>query len=77
MSQQFNKSIFGIAILVTLISSIMSCGSDDDPLIIGDNYLPIEVGNYWSFIDPGYPAEAPGTIAITGTTKLSNGKNAF
>ena len=51
----------------------MGCGGDDDELVIGDNYLPIEVGNFWTFIPPEYPDD-PATIAITGTTKLSSGK---
>ena len=76
MRQQFNKSIFGIAILVTLISSIMGCGSDDDPLIISDNHLPIAVGNSWTFIDPEYSEDSV-TIAIVGREKLSNGKTVF
>lgn len=73
MIQQFTNSIIGIAVLIVLISSMIGCGGDDDALFIGDNYLPIEVGNFWSFIPPEYPDD-PATIAITGTTKLSSGK---
>ncbi|MDE0683851.1 MAG: hypothetical protein OXI63_13115 [Candidatus Poribacteria bacterium] len=77
MMQQFNSSVIRIAILAMLISSIMSCGGDDDELVIKDNHLPIKVGNSWTFIDPEYPKDNPVTITITGTTRLSNGKTAF
>lgn len=76
MRQQFNKSIINIAILVTLISSIMGCGSDDDPLIISDSHLPMAVGNSWTFIDPEYYEDSV-TIAIIGREKLVNGKSVF
>lgn len=73
MSRQFS-SILSVAIFVMLISFITSCG-DDDGLISGD-YLPIEVGNSWSFINVEDP-EDPDSISIIGTTKLSNGKTVF
>ena len=79
MIQRFSNSIICIVISVTLISLIMSCGSDDDQVIITENHLPIAVGNFWTFIDidPGYFNDDSGSIFITGTTKLSNGKTAF
>ncbi len=74
--QQFNYSIVNVVIFAMLISLIMSCGDDEDPKIISPNHLPIAVGNTWNFIDPEYPDDS-GSIFITGTTKLSNGKTAF
>ena len=72
--QQFSLT-FSVVIFVMLISFITGCGDNDDELI-NDNYLPIKVGNSWTFIDPEYPRD-PGTISITGTTKLNNGKTVF
>ena len=54
----------------------MSCGGDDDPLIISDNHFPIAVGNSWTFTNPEYPEE-PLSIAIIGREKLANGKLVF
>lgn len=76
MTRQYNNSIIYITIFAVLISLLIGCGEDDDPKIITPDYLPIEVGNYWTFIEPDYP-EDPGTISITGTTLLSNGKTVF
>lgn len=73
MKQQFN-SIFNVTIFVTLINFITSCGGYDER--IGSDYLPIDVGNLWTFIDPENPRDSY-TISIIGTTKLSNGKPAF
>ena len=76
MRQQFNKSIFSIAILATLISSMMSCGGDDDPSVISDNHFPIAVGNSWTFTNPTASEELL-SIAIIGREKLSNDKSVF
>lgn len=76
MTHQSNNSIIYITIFAVLISLLIGCGEDDDPKTITPNYLPIEVGNYWTFIEPDYPEESA-TIFITGTTKLSNGKTVF
>ena len=76
MTQAFNNSIIFIIFFLSLIGYITGCGEDDDPKVITPNYLPIEVGNYWTFIEPDIPDD-PGTISITGTTKLSNGKIVF
>ncbi len=70
-----NSSIY-TAIFAVLISFTIGCGSDDDPQTLSTGYLPIEVGNSWIFIDPEYP-EDTGSINITGTTKLSNGKTVY
>ena len=76
MTQQFKHSIIYITIFVLLISFLIGCGEDDAPTTLTPNYLPIEVGNYWTFFEPSDP-ENLGTISITGTTKLSNGQNVF
>ena len=73
MMQQFS-SILSVAICVILVSCIMSCGDDDE--LISDDYLPIGVGNFWTFIDPEYPGDSS-NISIIGTTKLINGKTVF
>lgn len=71
---QQSSSILNIVIAVILIGFITSCGSGDD--VVSGDYLPIAVGNSWSFIDPERPRTS-GNILITGTTKLSNGKTVF
>ena len=75
MTQHFKNSIINIIIFVTFITSIISCGSDDDPSIMGDDYLPLDIGNSWVFINPEYP-DAHTTISITGITTLSDGRTA-
>ena len=74
MMQQLS-SILNVTIFVMLISFITSC-SDDNELISND-YLPIEVGNFWTFINPAYPRDSAGSISIVGTTRLSNGNPVF
>ncbi len=64
------------AIFAVLFSFLLGCGGDDDPQVLSNGYLPIEVGNSWIFIDPEYP-EYPDFISISGTTKLSDGKTVF
>ena len=73
--QQFS-SIFSVVIFVMLISFTTGCGDSEDELI-NDDYLPIKVGNSWTFIDPEYPRDSGTIISITGTTKLKNGKTVF
>ncbi len=51
-----------------------SCGEGDD--VISADYLPIAVGNSWSFSNPERP-RASESIVITGTTRLSDGKTVF
>ena len=60
-----NNSIIIITIFVSLISFISGCGEDEDPKVITPNYVPIEVGNYWTFINPENPIGSE-TISITG-----------
>ena len=76
MIKQSNNSIAYTAIFAVLINFIIGCGGDEDPQTLRANYLPIEVGNSWIFVDPGDPEDS-GIISITGTTKLSNGKTVF
>ena len=73
MMQQFS-SIFSVVMLVILIGFIASCGGDDE--LIGADYLPIAVGNFWNFIDPE-SSRGSGSISIIGTTKLRDGKTVF
>ena len=71
---QRSSSILNIAISAILIGFMASCSSGED--VISGDYLPIAVGNSWSFIDPEHPSDS-GSIIISGTTKLSNGKTVF
>lgn len=71
-----NNSTIYIAIFAVLISFTIGCGGDDEPETLSTDYLPIEIGNSWIFIDPEFPVDS-GSISIIGTTKLSNGKTVF
>ena len=71
---QRSSSTLNIVISTILIIFITSCGGDDE--VISGGYLPIAIGNSWSFIDPEHPRESD-SITITGVTQLSNGKTAF
>ena len=68
------SSILNIVIFVIVINFMTSCVDTDD--VISADYLPIAVGNSWSFVDPERP-KTSGNIFITGTTRLSNGKTVF
>lgn len=76
MKHQANNAIIYITTCAVLISLLMACGEDNDPLTITPNYLPIEVGNTWIFVVPD-DTHAIGDISITGTTLLANGKTVF
>jgi hypothetical protein len=70
------KGYLSISIILLFIFSVGflgGCGEDEESLSSG-GYLPIKVGNWWKYIDPDYP-EDEGTILITGTTQLKDGKS--
>lgn len=69
------KCYLSISIILLFIFSVgfWGCGEDEESLS-GGGYLPIKVGNWWRYIDPDYP-EDEGTILITGTTQLKDGKS--
>jgi len=72
-----DKTSFFIFVVATLISFILGCGETDDRNVISVNYLPIEVGNSWTFINPKSPADTPDIFFISGKTKLDDGTTAF
>ena len=80
MLRRFNYSVIGIALMIMLTSFITGCGEDDDPVndptILSTDYVPIEVGNSWTFIDAESPLDS-GTISITGTRQLADGKTVY
>ncbi len=69
----FKNLIVNMGILITLITSIMGCGADDEMVVMSEEYLPLDVGNSWIFNDG-----SGGTIsvAITGIAGLSDGRTA-
>lgn len=84
---KFKKPIINVGFFIMLTITLISCGADDDPTVMDVDYLPIEVGNSWTFTQQGdFPdpdsgpnnfTELQGTISITGITTLSNGTTAF
>jgi hypothetical protein len=71
---QQSSSTLNIVISALLIGFITSCGGGED--VISGDYLPVALGNSWSYIDPEDPSDSD-SINITGTAKLSNGKTVF
>ena len=74
MTQHLKKSIISI-IFVMLISSILSCGSDDELSVMSGDYLPLDIGNSWVFTNSEDP-DTQLTVSITGITALSDGRTA-
>ena len=72
---KFKKPIINVGFFIMLTITLISCGADDDPTVMDVDYLPIEVGNSWTFSNPEDP-EMQGTISITGITTLSDGRTA-
>ena len=69
------KEILLMLVFVALISSFMSCGSDDEMSVMSEDYLPLDIGNSWVFINPEDP-DTQVTVSITGITALSDGRKA-
>ena len=70
----FKNSIINVGIFITLIM-IISCGADDELSVMSEDYLPLDIGNSWVFINSENP-DTQVTISITGITALSDGRTA-
>lgn len=53
----------------------MSCGGDDELAVMSKDYLPLDIGNSWIFINPE-DSDTQITVFITGIKALSDGRTA-